>query len=175
MRAAVLLMLLVIACGDEPTGDLHEDTALDCRSAFGEGPVECGPGADITSVHVDDAGPIVVTIELSEQPHYDVDFQWLVEFSLSDLACGLTNSEGTGTGFVGSDLIGPYGYRVLTGETAPAGTCDGELDDTTATIVFNVQPPLGPWTLVGGTQYVEIANLSDNGSADDVAVEVPTK
>lgn len=117
----------------------------------------------------------MVTVEVSEPPQFDTDFQWLVEFSISDLACGITNSTGTGEGFVGGDLIGPYGYRILTNETAPAGTCEGSLDGTTATIIFNIQPPLGPWTLAGGTQHVELANLQDDGSSDNVVIDAPGK
>jgi hypothetical protein len=150
----------------------HLDPAADCRSAFGEGPTTCGPGADITSVRVDSSGPIVLTVELSETPHYDVDFQWLIEFLISDLACGLTNTSSPDGSFVGSEVLGPYGYRTLTNENAPPGTCDGSLDGTTATIIFNVQPPLGPWTIDGGTQYVETANLDDAGSSDDVVIEM---
>lgn len=121
---------------------------------------------------IDPIGPIVLTIELAEPPHFDADFQWLAEFSVSDLACGITNTTSTGQGFVGSEVIGPYGYRILTNEDAPAGTCDGSLDDATATLIFNVQPPQGPWTVSGGTQHVEIQNLDDDGSADDVVVEM---
>ena len=150
----------------------HLDPAADCRAAFSEGSATCGPGADITSVRVDRTGPIVLTIELSDTPHYDTDFQWLIEFSISDLACGLTNTSTSDGRFVGSDLLGPYGYRTLTNENAPPGTCDGSLDGTTATIIFNIQPLLGPWTIAGGTQYVETANLDDAGSSDDVVIEM---
>lgn len=182
--ASLLLALALIAAacgGDDATttdtsvaaaGTDHLDPPADCRSAFGEGPATCGPGADITSVRVDSSGPIVLTVELSDTPHYDADFQWLIEFSISDLACGLTNTSTTDGSFVGSDLLGPYGYRTLTNENAPPGTCDGSLDGTTATIIFNVQPPLGPWTIEGGTQYVETSNLDDAGSSDDVVIEM---
>ncbi len=172
------LALIGAACsGDDDTAtssaDIdHPDPGADCRSAFGEGPATCGPGADITSVRVESSGPIVLTIELSETPHFDADFQWLIEFAISDLACGLTNTSATDGSFVGSDLLGPYGYRILTNENAPPGTCDGSLDGSTATIIFNVQPPLGPWTIDGGTQYVETANLDDAGSSDDVVIEM---
>jgi len=150
----------------------HQDSLSDCRSAFGEGPVTCGPGADITSVRVDSAGPIILTVELSDQPQYDDNFQWLVEFSISDLACGLTNTSTTDEGVVGSDLLGPYGYRLLTNEDAPPGTCEGSLDGKVATIRLNIQPPLGPWVIAGGTQYVELENLDDDGSSDDVVIEM---
>ena len=132
----------------------------------------CGPGADITSVRVDSAGPIILTVELSDQPQYDDNFQWLVEFSISDLACGLTNTSTTDEGVVGSDLLGPYGYRLLTNEDAPPGTCEGSLDGKVATIRLNIQPPLGPWVIAGGTQYVELENLDDDGSSDDVVIEM---
>ncbi len=150
----------------------HRDPAGDCRSAFAEGPAACGPGADIAAIQIDPAGPIVVIVELATPPHYDIDFQWLAEFVVSDLACGITNTSSTDSGFVGSEEIGPYGYRVLTNENAPPGTCDGSLDGTTATIVFNIQAPQGPWSVAGGTQHVEIQNLEDDGSADDVVVEM---
>jgi hypothetical protein len=167
-----------IATGDAPTSTTaraavhHQDPVADCRSSFGEGPVICGPGTDITSVRVDSAGPIILTIELSEPPQYDDDFQWLVEFSISDLACGLTNTSTMDEGVVGSDLLGPYGYRLLTNETAPPGTCDGSLDGNVATIRFNIQPLQGPWVIAGGTQRVEIDNLGDDGSSDDVAIDM---
>jgi hypothetical protein len=164
------LALVTAACTGDSVG--HRDPPADCRAAFAEGPVACGPGADIAAIAIDPSGPIIVTIELAEAPQFDLDFQWLVEFSVSDLACGITNTSSTGQGFVGSDEIGPYGYRVLTNEDAPPGTCDGSLDGATATLIFNVQAPRGPWTVTGGTQYVEIQNLDDNGSADDVVVEM---
>ena len=167
-RFALALLLVLAACGNGG----HADPQADCRSAFGEGSVECGPGADITSVRVDATGPIVLTIELAEPPHFDVDFQWLIEFSISDLACGITNTEFTEEGTDGSDVIGPYGYRILTNEDAPLGTCEGSLDERTATITFNIQPPVGPWTISGGTQHVEIENLDDDGSSDDVVIEM---
>lgn len=169
----VALVLLVAACGGDSATISHDDPPEDCRSAFGEGSVECGAGADITSVRIDPTGPIVITIEVSEPPRFDADIQWLVEFSISDLACGLTNTTSTGSGYVGSDTLGPYGYRLLTNEDPPAGTCDGSLDGTTATLTFNVQRPQGPWAVTGGTQHVEIANLDDDGSSDDVVVEIP--
>jgi hypothetical protein len=174
MRHGIVVIALVFAAcgGDASTSVEQSDPLDDCRSAFATGPVACGPGADITSVAVDPTGPISVIIELAEPPQYSATFQWLAEFTVSDLACGITNTESTGEGYVGSDTLGPYGYRELTNEDAPAGTCEGSLDGTTATITFNVQPPLGPWTIVGGTQHVEIDNLDDNGSADDVVVEV---
>ena len=184
-RTASLLLAFALsaaACSgaDDTTTDTapvaadtgHLDPPADCRSAFSEGPATCGPGADITSVRVDSSGPIVLTVELSETPHYDVDFQWLIEFSISDLACGLANTSSADGSFLGSDLLGPYGYRTLTNESAPPGTCDGSLDGNTATIIFNIQPPLGPWTIAGGTQYVETANLDDAGSSDDVVIEM---
>jgi len=188
-RTAPLLLaftLMSVACstgtadetGTSPTStkpqDIvhHQDSLSDCRSAFGEGPVACGPGTDITLVLVDSAGPIVLTVELSDQPQYDDDFQWLVEFSVSDLACGITNTEFTDEGTVGSDLLGPYGYRLLTNEDAPPGTCEGSLDGKVATIRLNIQPPLGPWVIAGGTQHVEIGNLEDDGSSDDVVIEM---
>ncbi len=174
-RTASLLLvfaLIAAACsGDDDISD-YEDPAADCRSAFGEGPTTCGPGADITSIRVDRNGPIVLTIELSDTPHYDADFQWLIEFSISDLACGLTNTSSPDGSFVGSEVLGPYGYRTLTNENAPPATCDGSLEGTTVTIIFNIQPPLGPWTIAGGTQYVETANLDDAGSSDDVVIEM---
>ncbi len=171
-RLAVVLLLLFAACGGDDGTISHEDADADCRSAFGEGLVECGDGADIISVGIDAIGPVVLTIEMSETPHFNTDFQWLVEFSISDLACGLTNTETTDEGIAGSDLIGPYGYRILTNEDAPLGTCEGSLDGTTATLIFNIQPPLGPWTISGGTQYVEIENLQDDGSSDDVEIDM---
>jgi len=174
------LALIGAACsaGDsiaDETNELkvhHQDGTDDCRSAFGEGSVACGPGTDITSIRIDDTGPIVLTVELSETPQYDDDFQWLIEFSVSDLACGLTNTEFTDQGTVGSDVIGPYGYRTLTNEDSPPGTCTGSLDGRTAIITFNILPPLGPWAIVGGTQHVEIDNLDDDGSSDDIVIEM---
>jgi len=172
-RVALALLLAVVACGDDgSTATTHEDPGGDCRSAFGQGPVECGPGADIISVQVEDTGPIVLTVEMATTPQYNADFQWLAEFSISDLACGVTNTSTTDEGLIGSDLIGAYGYRILTNEPAPAGACKGSLDGTTATLTFNIQPPLGPWTIEGGTQYVEIENLDDDGSSDDVEIEI---
>lgn len=150
----------------------HEDPAADCRAAFADGPAACGPGADIVRLGVDPAGPIVLTIDLAQEPQYDVDFQWLVEFAVSDLACGLTNSVSTGSGYTGTGQLGAYGYRVVTNESAPAGACDGRLEGMTATLVFNIQPPQGPWTVSGGTQHVEIQNLDDDGSADDVIIDM---
>jgi len=175
--ASLLLALALIGAtctsGDSASDETNTvDPTADCRSAFGTGPAACGPGADITSIEVDGTGPIVLTVELSETPQYDIDFQWLVEFSVSDLACGLTNTEFTEEGTVGSDLIGPYGYRILTNEDAPPGTCEGSLDGRTAIITFNIQPPLGPWSIAGGTQHVEIANRDDDGSSDDVVIEI---
>lgn len=176
MRRILLgLLLVTAACGDNTGATTHQDPPADCRSAFGEGPVDCGPGADITSVRVDAAGPIVLTIELAEPPRFDADLQWLVEFAISDLACGLTNTASTGSGFEGSDVLGPYGYRLLTNEDAPPGACDGDLDGTTATLTFNIQKPLGPWDISGGTQHVEIANLEDDGSSDDVVIDVASE
>ena len=175
-RTAPLLLaftLISVACSTGPQDTVHhQDSPADCRSAFGEGPVICGPGADITSVRVDGVGPIVLTIELSEQPQYDDDFQWLVEFSVSDLACGLTNTEFTDEGTAGGYLLGPYGYRLLTNEDAPPGTCEGSLDGNVATIRLNIQPPQGPWVITGGTQHMEIGNLDDDGSSDDVVIEM---
>jgi len=161
------------ATSTTPLGTVHhQDSPSDCRSAFGEGPTACGPGTDIISVLVDSAGPIVLTIEFSDQPQYDDDFQWLVELSISDLACGLTNTEFTDEGTVATELLGPYGYRLLTNEDAPPGTCEGSLDGKVATIRFNIQPPPGPWMIAGGTQYVELENLEDDGSSDDVVIEM---
>lgn len=173
LALATALLGIVAACGGGDSTIAHDDDPADCREAFGEGSAECGPGADVTSVKIDTTGPIVLTVELAEEPMFDTDFQWLVEFSISDLACGLTNTSSSSEGFVGSDLIGPYGYRVLTNENAPAGTCDGSLDGTTATLVFNIQEPLGAWTIAGGTQQVEIENLDDPGSSDDVVIDIP--
>jgi len=151
----------------------HVDPVGDCRFSFTDGAADCGPGADILEVAVDPSGPIVLTVTLADEPFFDADVQWLVEFAVSELACGLTNSESTEDGFTGTDSIGPYGYRVLTNENAPAGLCEGSLDGTIATIAFNIQQPQGPWTIVGGTQHVEIENLDDPGSSDDVAIDVP--
>lgn len=182
-RLLLALSLVVAACagdGAETTTTTasasvrHADPTGDCRFSFTEGATDCGPGADIVEVGVDAAGPIVLTIELADAPRYDTDFQWLVEFSISDLACGLTNSRSQDGSFVGTATIGAYGYRELTNEDAPAGTCDGSLAGTTATLIFNIQPPQGPWTILGGTQQVEIANLDDPGSSDDVAIDGPS-
>lgn len=150
----------------------HRDSPADCRSAFAEGPVACGPGADITSVSVDRTGPIVLTIELSEPPQYDDAFQWLAEFQISSLACGLTNTVPIEGRYVTTPDLGSYGFNVITNESAPDGTCEGSLEGTTATIIFNIQPPPGPWTVAGGTQYVEIENQDDDGSSDDVVIDV---
>ena len=172
-RTTSLLLALALMGAACTSGDsVTDDPTADCRSAFGEGPVACGPGTDITSIQVDGAGPIVLTVELSEAPQYDNDFQWLVEFSISDLACGLTNTEFTDDGTVGSDVVGPYGYRILTNEDAPPGTCQGSLNEKTAVITFNILPPAGPWTVDGGTQHIEIENLDDDGSSDDVVIEM---
>ncbi len=180
-RLLLILVLLVSACGGASVETTttssstftFEDPANDCRFSFTEGPTPCGPGADITSVQVDPTGPIVLTIELADEPFFNTDFQWLVEFSINELACGLTNSESTETGFSGTDSVGSYGYRTLTNEDAPPETCGGELTGTTATIVFNIQRPLGPWAILGGTQQVETDNLDDPGTSDDVAIDGP--
>ncbi|MEE9297818.1 MAG: hypothetical protein V3V29_02120 [Acidimicrobiia bacterium] len=75
--ASLLLALALIAAacsGDDATID-HLDPPADCRSAFAESPVPCGPGTDITRLIIDPAGPIVLTIELAEPPHFDHDFR----------------------------------------------------------------------------------------------------
>lgn len=184
-RLLLAFVLLVAACGDASidttattasasTTFTVEDPSNDCRFSFAEGSTQCGPGADITSVQVDPTGPIVLTIELTDEPFFNTDFQWLVEFSINELACGLTNSEPTATGFSGTDTVGSYGYRTLTNEDAPPDACGGELNGSTATLVFNIRRPVGPWAVLGGTQQVETDNLDDPGSSDDVVIDGPS-
>ena len=122
---------------------------------------------------IDRTGPIVLTIELSEEPFFDEKQQWLVEFQISELGCGLTNSETIDGRYVATTILGPYGFNTITNQKAPEGTCAGSLVGRTATLVFNIQVPLGPWSVGGGTQSVEIGDLNDTGSADDVVIEMP--